>query len=106
MTNITRTDLIKRLSEKSGYYQKDIQVLLKALDEVVLDCFAEVDEDNDVEIQLIEGAKLKVVLVPERERVDPRDHKPITVKATVKPGIKYSQLFRQKIQQNYEDKKE
>ena len=103
---VTREQLIKRLSEKSGYFQKDIRTLLQCMDEVVLECFAEVDDGNDVSIQIVEGIKLKAVLVPPRERVDPRTQLPITVKATVKPGVKYSEGIREKLQEQYEEKKD
>ena len=102
---ITREMLIKKLAEKSNFYQRDIRVLLHYLDEVVFETFNEVDEGNDVSIQIVEGVKLKVTLVPPRERVDPRTQKPIIVKATVKPGVKYSENFREKIQNQYEEKK-
>lgn len=105
MINVTREDLIKKLSEESGYFQKDLREVLKSLDKVVLNCFAEVDDEDEVEVQLVEGVKLLCKVVPERERVDPRNYEPITVKATVKPGVRYSQLFREKIQNNYENKK-
>lgn len=102
--NVTREQLIRKLSDKSGYYQQDVRKLLKCLDEVVLECFDEVDADNDVSIQIIEGIKLKASLIPQRERVDPRTQEPIMVKATVKPGVKYSELFRERIQTQYESK--
>ena len=49
---ITRDMIIRRLSEKSGFFMKDIKYLLKCLDEVVLDCYGEVTDDEDVIIQL------------------------------------------------------
>ncbi len=101
---ITREEMIKRLSEKSGYYMKDIRVLLQTMDEVVFDALCEVDDDNDVTIQLVQGVKLKAVVVPERDRVDPRTQEPIVVKATVKPACKFSQDMRLKLQEVYDNK--
>jgi nucleoid DNA-binding protein len=101
---MTREEMIKRLSEKSGYYQKDIRVLLQTMDEVVFDALCEVSDENDVAIQLVQGVKLKAAVVPERDRVDPRTQEPIVVKATVKPACKFSQDMRLKLQEAYDNK--
>ena len=53
---ITREMLIKKLSDTSGYYQKDIRVLLQSLDEVVFEYFNDVTDDDKEEnnVELIE----------------------------------------------------
>jgi hypothetical protein len=48
---------------------------------------------------------VKTAVVPERDRVDPRNQKPIVVKATVKPACKFSQDYRFKLQEAYENNK-
>lgn len=101
---VTRKMLLEKLAEKSGYYQKDIKDVLCALDEVVLDCFDNVDDEEEVAIQLIIGAKLCCKIMPQRDRVDPRTHEPIVVKETVKPFAVFSEDFREKIQKQYEAK--
>ena len=102
---ITRDEMIRRLSEKSGYYMKDIKTLLQAMDDVVFEALCEVDDDNDVAIQIVQGVKLKATVVPERDRVDPRTQEPIVVKATVKPACKFSQDIRIKLQEAYDKNK-
>jgi nucleoid DNA-binding protein len=102
---ITREEMVRKLSDKSGYYQKDIRTLLQCLDEVVFDELYEVSDDNDVSIQLVQGVKIKAAVVPERDRVDPRTQEPIVVKATVKPSCKFSQDMRFKLQEAYDNKK-
>lgn len=102
---ITREDMIKKLSDKSGYYQKDIRMLLQCLDEVVFEELSGVTDDEEILIQLVSGIKVKTAIVPERDRVDPRNQKPITVKATVKPACKFSQDYRLKLQEAYENNK-
>lgn len=97
--------MIKKLSEESGYYQKDIRVLLQCLDEIVFKELSSVTDDEEISIQLVSGIKVKTAVVPERDRVDPRNQKPITVKATVKPACKFSQDYRLKLQEQYENKK-
>ena len=102
---ITREEMIKKLSEKSGYYQKDIRTLLQCLDEIVFEELSGVTDDEEVSIQLVSGIKVKTSIVPERDRVDPRNQKPIVVKATVKPICKFSQDYRFKLQEAYENNK-
>lgn len=102
---ITREDMIKKLSDTSGYYQKDIRILLQCLDEVVFEELSSVVDDEEISIQLVSGIKVKTAIVPERNRVDPRNQKPITVKATVKPACKFSQDYRLKLQEAYENNK-
>jgi nucleoid DNA-binding protein len=101
---ITREEMIKKLSEKSGYYQKDIRMLLQCLDEVVFEELSGVTDNEDISIQLVSGIKVKTAVVPERDRVDPRNQQPITVKATVKPACKFSQDYRLKLQEAYDNK--
>lgn len=101
---ITRDEMVRKLSAKSGYHMKDVREVLRCMDEVVLEELCEVDEGNDVSIQLVQGIKVKAVLVPERDRVDPRTQEPITVKATVKPACKFSQDYRLKLQEAYDNK--
>jgi len=102
---ITREEMIRKLSDKSGYYQKDIRTLLQCLDEIVFDELSSVTDDEEISIQLVSGIKVKTSVVPERDRVDPRNQKPIVVKATVKPACKFSQDYRFKLQEAYENNK-
>lgn len=98
--------LIKRLAEKSGFYQKDIKHVLHSLDDVVLDCFNEVTDEEDISIQLITGCKIGCSIVPLRERINPKTQKTIICQPTCKPNAKFSQEFRIKIQEQYEAEKD
>ena len=101
---ITREELIKRLSAKSGYFQKDIRNLLQCMDDVVFDAFNEATLEDDIQIQMVVGIKLGCKIVGERERVDPRTQKPITCGETTKPFVKFSQDFRFRLQEEYDNK--
>jgi nucleoid DNA-binding protein len=102
---ITREEMVRKLSAKSGYNMKDIREVLRCMDDVVFEELCKVDDDNEVLIQLVQGIKVKVAVVPERDRVDPRTQEPIVVKATVKPACKFSQDYREKLQEAYENNK-
>ena len=101
---VTREMLIKKLAKESGYWEKDIRHVLHCLDKVVLDCFSQVTEDEEVSIQLIQGLKCGCSVVPSRERVDPRTREPIICAPTVKPNTKYSKDFKKLIQEQYDEK--
>ena len=103
---VTREMMVKKLSEKSGYYQRDVRTLLQCMDEVVLECFDEVTANEDIIVQLVKGVRISTHVVPERERVDPRTQKPIIVGETVKPACKFSDDFRVVIQNQYDAKKD
>ena len=102
--NITRDDLIRRLSERSGYFQKDLKKVFKALDDVVYDCFSEVTDEEEVLVQIVKGVKIGCAIQPERSRKDPRTQEDIVCKPCCKPKARYSEDFRKAIQENYESK--
>ena len=102
---VTKDQMARDIAEKSGYYLKDVKVVLSVMDDLVKEYFATVTDDNDVSVQIVEGIKISCKVVPERERVNPATGEPITCKATVKPGVKYSTVFRDTIQKQYDDKK-
>ena len=103
---ITRENLIKRLANKSGYYEKDIRKVLHCFDDVFLECLAEVTSDEEISVQILKGVKCGCKVVEPRRRVDPRDGSPIDVPETVKPYTKFSEDFRKTIQENYEMKRD
>ena len=102
---ITRGMLIEKLADKSGYYKKDILNVLQCLDDVVLECFGEVTDEEDVAIQLVIGCKIGCSIMPLRSRYDPRTQEQIICQPTCKPNVKFSKYFRETIQKQYDDKK-
>lgn len=103
---INREDLITRLSENSGYYKKDIKTLLQSLDEVILDCFSEVTEEEEVIVQLVKGIRCGVKIIPERQRKDPRSQDDIICPPCCRPFARFSDDFKKNIQEKYEEKKD
>ena len=99
---ITRENMIDLLSEKSGYWKKDIRFLLQCLDEVVFDELSKATLDEEVQVQMVTGIKCGVKIVESRDRVNPKTQEPITVGETAKPFAKFSQDYRLKLQEAYE----
>lgn len=102
---ITREEMVKRLSERSGYYQKDVRTLLQCMDDVVFEAMGEATLEDEVQMQIVTGIKLGCKIVESRERVNPKTQEPIIVGETTKPFTKFSQDFRLKLQEQYNNKK-
>ena len=102
---VTKDQLSRDLAKKTGYYLQDVKAVLSAMDDIVKEYFAEVTDDKEVSVQIVEGVKISCKVVPERERVNPATGEPVICKATVKPGVKYSTVFRDTIQKQYDKKK-
>ena len=101
---ITREEMIKKLSDRSGYYQKDIRTLLQCLDEIVFEELCGVTPDEEVSIQIVQGCKIQCVPVKERQRRDPRNQNDITCSSTCKLKAKFSQDFKLKMASEYDEK--
>lgn len=102
---ITREEMIKRLSERSSFYQKDVRTLLQCMDEVVFDALCEATLEDEVQIQMAVGIKVGCKKIAPRDRVNPKTQEPIVVGETAKPFAKFSQDLRQKLQTQYDNKK-
>lgn len=102
---ITKDQMARDLVEKTGYYLKDVKALLSAMDDLVKEYFAMVTDNEEVSIQLVEGIKCGCSVIPERSRRNPRTQEEVTCAATVKPFAKFSVVFRDTIQKQYDDKK-
>jgi nucleoid DNA-binding protein len=103
---ITREDMITKLSLKSGYCKQDVRALMRCFDEVVFECLGEATLDQEVNVQLVKGIKCGCKILGERERVHPTTQQPIIVAETAKPFAKFSKDFREKLQEQYESKKD
>ena len=103
---ITREQMIRRVAEKANYWQKDVRNVFNALEDVILECFGEVTDEESISIRILQGFCLNGYVVPTRSRVNPQDRSPIICGPTVRVSAKYSDLMKKKIQEQYEKKKE
>ena len=101
---VTREDLIRKLSAKSGYHMQDIRHLLHCMDEVVIDELGEVTPDDEIAVQLIQGVKIVCEPVKERARKDPRNQNDIICRATCKVKTRISQDLKDKLAEVYNHK--
>jgi nucleoid DNA-binding protein len=101
---ITRDEMVRKLSAKTGYNMKDIREVLRGMDEVVFEELGNVTPDNEVAVQLVQGVKLVCEPVEERLRKDPRNQNDITCNATCKVKARISQDIKLKMQEIYDHK--
>ena len=102
---ITREQLIRKVAEKANYWQKDVRNVFNAIEDVVLECFDDIDEDNPISVRLLSFLALNGTIWGERERVDPRNRQPIVCKPSVRILGKVSDGFKSKAQERYDEKK-
>jgi nucleoid DNA-binding protein len=102
---VTREQIIEKVAKKSDFWKQDVRKVFKAIEEVVLECFDDIDEDNPVSVRLLSFLALNGHVWGERERVDPRDKKPIVCKPSVRILGKVSNGFKAKATARYEEKR-
>lgn len=101
---ITREQLIRKLAEETGFWQKDMRIVFDKLGDVMLEYFNMATEEENIFVQVFEGCKIGCNIIPERTRIHPTTREEITCKPTVKPAAKFSVNFRNTIQENYDKK--
>ena len=103
---VTKDAMARDIAERSGYYLKDVKAVLSIMDDLVKEYFAQVTDDEDVSVQVVEGCKIGCYIVPERSRKNPRTQEDVICSETCKPFSKFSVVFRETIQNQYDEKKE
>ena len=98
--------MARDLASQTGYYLRDVKILLSAMDDIIKEYFAQVTDDEEVSIQIVEGCKIGCKIVPERSRKNPQNQEDIICAATCKPFSKFSEVFRDTIQRQYNEKKD
>ena len=102
---ITREQLIDKVAKKADYWKKDVRKVFNALEDVLLECFDDIEEDNPISVRLLSFLALNGHIWGERERVDPRNREPIICKPSVRILGKVSDGFKAKAQERYDEKK-
>ena len=103
---ITREQLIKRLAKETGFWQKNIRIVLDALEETALSYFEEATEEEFVALQVTRGIKIGCKIVPQRERIHPTTRLPMICPPQTKLFAKFGDGIRGELQQRYESKQQ
>ena len=104
MIHITQEDMVASIASYADYYKVHVRKTLVALGEVIKLYFDKYADEDGVTIYFTDGIRIGCKVMPERERRCPKDQSAIIVKPTVKPFARFSDSFRQEIQENYEQR--
>ena len=94
---LKRKQLVDILSERTGFYKHNINTMLDALDDVIVENMSTATKTEPSEIQLSLGFVFGGRFVPKREAKDPRDGSIIMTPAKYIPYAKFKPSFRKKI---------
>lgn len=94
---LKRKQLVDILSERTGFYKHNIDTMLDALDDVIVENMSTATKQDPSEIHLSLGFVFGGRFSPRREAKDPRDGSIIMTPAKYIPYAKFKPSFRKKI---------
>jgi nucleoid DNA-binding protein len=92
-----RPELARELAQRTGFYIKNMEQVLDALDDVIVENMSTATKDEPSEIRLSLGFTLGGRYSPKREVRDPRNGNMVMTPAKYIPYAKFSPAFRKKI---------
>lgn len=96
-SKMIQKDIVDEISARTGYYKKDLRVVLKTLDKIIIESMNMATYDDPSEIILFSGWRLGAKRVPERPYCDPRNREEIITPEKLIPYCKLKQSFRQRL---------
>ena len=94
---LKKDDLIDALSKKSGFYKRNMKVIVEAFSELILEVMRSATLEEDSELYLMDGVVIGGHRVPAREAKDPRTGETIISPEKVIPYAKFKQSVRYKL---------
>lgn len=94
---LTKYELSRLLAEKTNFYIHNMETVLDALDEIIVENMSTAKKDKPSEIRLSLGFVFGGRYSPEHEARDPRTNEKIITPAKFIPYAKFSPSFRKKI---------
>lgn len=94
---LKKSDLARELAKKTGFYIKNMELVLNALDEVILENMKQAKVDAPSKLYLAQGFYIEGRRKKESEAVDPRNQEKILSPEKVVPKATFSQHFRNKL---------
>lgn len=96
-TYMTQKDVIDELSERTGFYKRELKVVFEELDDIIVEAMNTATFDEPSEIRLFSGWRLGAKRLPERPYCDPRDRSEIITPEKLIPYCKFKQSYRNRI---------
>ena len=92
-----KAELVDELSERTGFYKKNMREVVDALAEIIEESFQMAEFGADSELHLAPGVVLVGTRKPEGVSIDPRDRSEIITPEKVLPSAVFKQSIRQKL---------
>jgi nucleoid DNA-binding protein len=92
-----KPELIDKLAEKTGFYKKNMKLVVEALYEIVEEQLKEATFEQDSELHIATGVVICGHRKPEQEAVDPRNRQPIITPEKVVPYAVFKPTIRLKL---------
>jgi len=92
-----KPELARELAQRTGFYIKNMEAVLDALDDIIVDNMSMATKDEPSEIRLSLGFILGGRYSPKHEVRDPRTGESVMTPAKYIPYAKFSPAFRKKI---------
>ena len=92
-----KQELIDELSARTGFYKKDMSVVVNALADIVIEHFKLAEVDEPSELHIAPGVVLGGKRVPAHEAIDPRNRETIITPEKVIPFAIFKSSVRQKL---------
>lgn len=100
---IDKKDIINELSARTGFYKKNVKVLLDALEDVLLDNMQMATVDEPSEVRLFHGFVIGAKRKPVKKCRDPRTQELVESPEHLNPYTKFKMTFKKKVN-NYEER--
>lgn len=94
---LKRKQLVDELSTRTGFYKHNIDTILDALDDIIVENMSTATKTEPSEIHLSLGFVFGGRYSPKREAKDPRDGSTIITPAKYIPYARFKPSFRKKI---------
>ena len=94
---VNQDDVIHVLNQKTGFFKKDLRVVMDALEETLIEYMATATYDKPSEIRLFHGWKIGAKRLPERAVKDPRNGADVMTPEKLLPYCRFETTLRQKL---------
>jgi nucleoid DNA-binding protein len=94
---LKRKQLVDELSERTGFYKYNIEAMLDALDDIIVENMSMATKTEPSEIHLSHGFVFGGRYSPKRQVRDPRNGEMVMTPAKYIPYARFKTSFRQKI---------
>lgn len=98
----TQKDLIKLISEESGYYQNAVKDIFSAFTTVINNLLLATEPEDATKIKLFDGLTIETKYYPEREVKNPRTGEIVVTTEHVYPHAKFTPAYLLKFRGEWE----